>query len=134
MRTVCLAALGLGLALPAAAAVVDAQPGGFEVREQAQIAAAPAQVYAAIGRIGQWWLSERTYSGDAKNLSLDLKPGGCFCEVLKNGDAVRHMGVIMVQPDKTVRLEARLGPWRRRAEPAISASPSAPRTPGPVSC
>jgi uncharacterized protein YndB with AHSA1/START domain len=110
MRTAFLAALGLGLASPAAAAVVDAQPGGFEVREQAQIAAPPARVYAAIGRIGQWWLSGHTYSGDAKNLSLDLKPGGCFCEVLKDDGGVRHMGVILVQPDKTVRLEGALGP------------------------
>jgi uncharacterized protein YndB with AHSA1/START domain len=110
MRTALLAAFGLGLASPAAAAVVDAQPGGFEVREQVQIAAPPAEVYAAIGRIGQWWLSEHTYSGDAKNLSLDLKPGGCFCEGLKDGGGVRHMGVILVQPDKTVRLEGALGP------------------------
>ncbi len=110
MRTGVSIALWAVLASPAAAAVVDAQPGGFEVREEALIAAPPAQVYAAIGQIGQWWSSEHTYSGDAKNLSVDLKADGCFCERLKDGGAVRHMDVILVQPGKTVRLEGALGP------------------------
>jgi uncharacterized protein YndB with AHSA1/START domain len=110
MRTAALVAVGLGLASPAATAVVDSQPNGFEVREEAQIAAPPAQVYAALGQIGQWWSSDHTYSGDARALSLDLKAGGCFCETLKNGGSIRHMGVILVQPGATVRLEGALGP------------------------
>jgi uncharacterized protein YndB with AHSA1/START domain len=110
MRTAILIAMGLGVASPAAAAVVASQPGGFEVREQAQVAATPAQVYAAIGQIGQWWNSEHTYSGDATNLSLELRAGGCFCEQLKDGGSAKHMGVILVQPNKTVRLEGALGP------------------------
>jgi hypothetical protein len=60
MRKAILIAMGLGLASPTAAAVVASQPGGFEVREQAQVAAPPAQVYAAIGQIGKWWNSEHT--------------------------------------------------------------------------
>ena len=110
MRKAILIAIGLGLASPTAAAVVASQPGGFEVREQAQVAGTPAQVYAAIGQIGQWWNSEHTYSGDAKNLSLELRVGGCFCEQLKDGGSAKHMGVILVQPNKTVRLEGALGP------------------------
>ena len=110
MRTAIFTAMAIGLASPAAAAVIDSQPGGFEVREEVQVAATPAQVYAAVGRIGQWWNSEHTYSGDAANMSLELKAGGCFCEQLKDGGSARHMGVILVQPDKTVRLEGALGP------------------------
>ena len=110
MRTAVLITVGLGLASPAAATVVEAQPGGFEVREEAQIAAPPAQVYAAIGQVGRWWSSEHTYSGSAANLSLDLSAGGCFCEKLKDGGVVRHLGVILVQPDTAVRLEGALGP------------------------
>jgi uncharacterized protein YndB with AHSA1/START domain len=103
-------ALGLGLASPAGAAVVDAQRNGFEVREEAEVAAPPARVYAALGQIGQWWLGEHSYSGDARNLSLDLKAGGCFCERLKDGGSARHLGVILVQPNALVRLEGALGP------------------------
>jgi uncharacterized protein YndB with AHSA1/START domain len=110
MRTAIFWAMALGLASPAAAAVIDSQPGGFEVREEVQVAAPPAEVYAAIGRIGQWWSSDHTYSGDARNMSLELKAGGCFCEQLKDGGGAKHMGVILVQPDRLVRLEGALGP------------------------
>jgi uncharacterized protein YndB with AHSA1/START domain len=110
MRRAIFTAMALGLASPVAAAVVDSQPGGFEVREQVQVAATPAQVYAAIGQVGQWWSSDHTYSGDAKNLSLELKAGGCFCEQLKDGGGAKHMGVILVQPNRLVRLEGALGP------------------------
>jgi uncharacterized protein YndB with AHSA1/START domain len=110
MRLTVLIAVGLGLASPAAAAVVDAQPNGFEVREEAQVAAPPAQVYAALGQIGQWWLGQHSYSGDAKNLSLELKAGGCFCEQLPDGGSVRHMGVILARPNTLLRLEGALGP------------------------
>jgi uncharacterized protein YndB with AHSA1/START domain len=110
MRTAMALALGLGLASPAAAAVVDSQPGGFEVREQVQIAAPPDKVYAAIGQVGQWWNGEHSYSRDARNLTLELRAGGCFCEQLKDGGSVKHMGVILVQPNRLVRLEGALGP------------------------
>jgi hypothetical protein len=110
MRTAIFWAMALGVASPAAAAVIDSQPGGFEVREQAQVAATPAEVYAAIGRIGQWWSSDHSYSGDARNMNLELKAGGCFCEQLKDGGGAKHMGVILVQPDRLVRLEGALGP------------------------
>lgn len=109
MRGILLAVLA-STASPAAAAVVDVQPSGFEVREEAVIAAPPERVYAAVGQVGQWWSSEHTYSGDARNLSLDLKVGGCFCERLANGGAVGHMVVDMVEPGRLLRLAGALGP------------------------
>jgi uncharacterized protein YndB with AHSA1/START domain len=110
MRALVLGMVGVSLAGPAAAAVVDAQPSGFEVRETAQIAAPPERVYAAIGEVGRWWMSQHTYSGDAKNLTLDLHVGGCFCERLPDGGATGHMVVDMVQPNRLVRLAGALGP------------------------
>ena len=110
MRTLVAGLIGLALAAPAAAAVVDAQPSGFEVHETAQIAAPPERVYAALGQVGQWWTSEHTYSKDAKNLSLDLHVGGCWCERLPDGGAVGHMIVDMVQPNHLVRFAGALGP------------------------
>ena len=85
----------------------------LEVCEEVQIAAPPERVYAALGQIGQWWSSQHTYSGDAKNLSLELKVGGCFCERLPDGGAVGHMVVDMVEPDRLVRLAGALGPLAR---------------------
>ena len=54
-----------------------------------------------------WWSSEHTWSGDAKNLSIDSS--GCFCERLKHG-AVRHMTVIYADEDNALRMEGALGP------------------------
>ncbi len=110
MRALVLGFVGASLAVPAAAAVVDAQPSGFEVHEAVQIAAPPEQVYAAIGEVGRWWMSQHTFSGDAKNLALDLHVGGCFCERLPNGGATGHLVVDMVQPNRLVRLAGALGP------------------------
>src|SRR5579871_670313 len=109
MRTALLAAAMLAVAGPAAAAIVDSQAGGFEVREEAVIAAPPAKVYAALGEIGQWWSSRHSYSHDAHNMTLALEPGGCFCERWSGG-AVAHMVVSMVEPDSFVRLDGALGP------------------------
>ena len=100
----------LSLATVARAAVVDSQPGGFEVKETVDIGARAAKVWDALGEIGAWWKSEHTYSGDAKNLSLDLKLGGCFCERLPGGGGVQHMQVVYVRPSQIVRLAGGLGP------------------------
>jgi uncharacterized protein YndB with AHSA1/START domain len=110
MRAVLLAIVAFGLATPATAAVVDSQPNGFAVREEAQIAAPPDKVYAAIGRIGDWWSSDHTWSRDAKNLSLELRAGGCQCERLKDGGTAHHMTVLMAQPGVSLLLEGALGP------------------------
>jgi hypothetical protein len=57
----------------------------------------------ALGDVGRWWNAEHSYSGDAANLSLDVAPGGCFCERWKDGSA-EHGRVIMAFKDKTLRL------------------------------
>ena len=93
----------------ARAEVVDAQPAGFTVRETAEIAAPPARVWKALGDVGAWWDLEHTYSHDPHNLSLDLKPGGCWCEALPGGGVV-HMTVVFVRPGAMARMVGGLGP------------------------
>jgi uncharacterized protein YndB with AHSA1/START domain len=92
------------------AEVVDSQPNGFEVRQSADIAAPPAKVWEALGKIGAWWNSKHTFSGDAKNLAVDLQVGKCFCEALPDGGGVVHLAVIYVSPMKAVRFTGALGP------------------------
>lgn len=101
------------LALAAAGApraeVVDAQPGGFELRQTLQVAAAPEKVWAALVDVGGWWASSHTYSGSARNLTLDPKPGGCWCEAVPGG-GVEHLRVVYAQPGQLLRLAGALGP------------------------
>lgn len=112
---------GLGLMVPlvlvllgagrAPAAVVDSTRAGFLVRSEAVVHAAPDSVYRALtGRIGAWWDPEHTFSGEARNLSLDAKPGGCFCETLPQGGGVRHLTVVFASPGRRLRLTGALGP------------------------
>ena len=70
----------LALSTAAHAEVIDAQPNGFEVKRTVQIAAAPDKVYAALIQPGRWWNSSHSWSGDAANLTLEPKVGGCWCE------------------------------------------------------
>lgn len=65
---------------------------------------------APVQQVDSWWSSDHTFSGDARNLSLDARPGGCFCEKLKDGGGLEHMRVIYVAPGETLRLSGALGP------------------------
>jgi uncharacterized protein YndB with AHSA1/START domain len=86
-------------------------PNGFLVKFEVSVNAPAAKVYdALVGQIGSWWDPEHTYSGDAKNLSIDARPGGCFCEKLPNGGGIEHARVIYVAPREVLRLSGALGP------------------------
>ncbi|HEU0208976.1 MAG TPA: SRPBCC domain-containing protein [Candidatus Udaeobacter sp.] len=86
-------------------------PNGFLVKLEASVNAPKARVYdALIEQIGSWWNPEHTYSHDAKNLTIDPRPGGCFCEKLPNGGGVEHLRVIYVAPREVLRLSGGLGP------------------------
>jgi uncharacterized protein YndB with AHSA1/START domain len=94
----------------ARAEVVDSQANGFMVREIQSIAAPPAKVWDAMGRIGAWWNPQHTYDNDSSRLSLTLKPGGAFSEALGTDGGVMHMTVIYARPPKMLRMEGALGP------------------------
>ena len=105
------AVMAASIAPPALAEVTDRSPEGFELVETATIAAAPAKVWAALVEPARWWDSGHTYSGDAKNLSIDLVTG-CFCERLPNG-YVRHMTVVYADGGSTLRMSGGLGPLQQ---------------------
>ena len=98
------------IATPASAAVLSAGDHGFEVQQSVNLVVPQPEAYNAFGRIGQWWNSEHTYSGDASRMSLQLRAGGCFCEPLDNGGGVEHMRVTYVRPGERIVLTGSLGP------------------------
>lgn len=97
-------------ALPAAAEVLDASPGHFEVRHCAEVAATPAAVYVAMAQLPRWWNPQHTWSGDARTLSLDLTAGGCWCERWGDGASAQHACVLQVLPSRLIQMQASLGP------------------------
>jgi hypothetical protein len=106
-----------------AAEVLSVGPDGFEVRETVHVSAAPDKAYAALLQPARWWASDHTFSGNAANLTLDARAGGCWCESLPNGGSAEHMRVVFVAPGSTVRLRGALGPFQSMgAEGAMTLS------------
>ncbi len=92
------------------AEVVESTTSGFLVRNVVVVHASPDSAYRAlVGRVGDWWSPAHTFSGNAHNLAIDARPGGCFCEQLPNG-GVRHLEVVYADPGRVLRLVGGLGP------------------------
>jgi hypothetical protein len=93
------------------AEIVSAAPAGFSLRHVAEMPniAAPV-IWAALSDVSKWWDPEHTYSGDARNLTLEPVVRGCFCERLSLYAGIEHMSVVYAQPAKTLRLSGALGP------------------------
>lgn len=105
-------ALASILATPALLAeVVDSSPNGFTVRQEILIAAERTQVYdTAVNRVGQWWSSEHTFSGEAGNLYIEPRLQGCFCEKIAEEGGVVHLLITFISPNHMLRLTGGLGP------------------------
>ena len=101
------------LGLPSARAEVAASaPSSFVLQAEGSTTATPDAAWAALGRIGAWWSSAHTYSGDSARLSLQRRAGGCFCERWE-GQSVEHARVVLVMEQngvRTLRLQGALGP------------------------
>lgn len=110
---VTIAAVLLCAPVTAAPAVVEVAPAGFAVRHEVSVEATPDQAYRAFVDVARWWNADHTFSGSADNLSIDARPGGCFCEQLPNGGGVEHLRVVHVAPGQLIRLSGALGPLQR---------------------
>src|SRR5215472_13933549 len=104
----------LATATAAHAEIKTAAPDTFFLSYTKRFDAAPATVYAALGKIDKWWDNEHTYSGNAANYTMELRAGSCFCEGWSGG-TVEHGRVIMAIPGQIVRVQTALGPLQGRA-------------------
>lgn len=119
-----LASLAAGLgAVPAQAKVAEVSDRGFVVRHVVQVSASVEETWALIVKPSVWWDSQHTWSGDAANLSVDVRAGGCFCEILPNASSpkaaprgsVEHMRVVYVERPRALRMTGVLGPLQADA-------------------
>lgn len=115
---------GALLALPAHAEVVESTSGGFVTRDAAVVKASPKETWLALIAPRNWWNSDHTWSGDAVNLTLAPKAGGCFCERIPEvadperitlEGSVEHMRVIQAYPERALRMQGALGPLQSEA-------------------
>ncbi len=118
MRLLAIAAFAASIVIsPAAGAeVAAASPSSFTIEAEAEIAAAPGKVWRDLTRIDRWWNAAHTYSGDASNLRLDARAGGCWCERWAGGQSAEHMRVVLVMESegvRTLRVAGGLGPLQQ---------------------
>ena len=105
----------------ARADVVSAAPGSLLLRTTVEVSAAPDTVYDALtARVGEWWSNAQTVSGNSRNLSLDARAGGCFCEKLSGGGTVQHMQVVWAEPGTLLRLSGAPGLLQENAVSATT--------------
>lgn len=114
IRMVVLAGCCAAFAVPSFSAlgeVLENGPSGFALERTVHIAATPDHVYSALIQPSKWWNSAHTFSGNAANLSLEVKAGGCLCENWSGG-SVQHLIVVYAMPGKMLRLRGALGPFQ----------------------
>lgn len=118
------AILGLGLALAMGAhalraEVVETTADRFVTRATASVKVPPLATWLALTKPGEWWNSQHSWSGDAKNMTLTPQGGGCFCERIPVGDSgnasamegsARHAEVLQAFPMKVLRMSGGFGP------------------------
>ena len=99
----------LALSLNVHADVISSDEHGFEIYIEKTVLVDHKTAYEQFLRVGEWWNADHTWFGDAGNLSIEAKAGGCFCET--SGDRqVLHMTVSFVDPGNEVRMVGGLGP------------------------
>lgn len=110
---------------PASAEIKQAAPDAMILVHEVELRAAPSAAYAAIGKVGEWWSGDHTYSGEARNLTLELRAGACFCERWPGG-SVEHGRVVLALDGQMVRFEGALGPLQDMAVSAVMTFQLAP--------
>ena len=102
--------------LPLKAEIVESGEHGFTVSHAITTTAEPFVVYRTMtSHIDQWWSADHSWSGDAGNLYMDVKLGGCFCERLPDGGRVEHLRIISFSPGNELRFDGALGPLQTMA-------------------
>ena len=100
----------LSFASSAPGKVASQSANGFVVTHETYVAVEPKAAYDAFVKIGAWWNDAHSFSGAAKNISIEPKAGGCWCETLADGGSVRHMTVVHAQPGALLVFSGGLGP------------------------
>ena len=132
MKRLLLAAALSTMAVPVSAEVRDRSENGFTLSYERALTASDAAILEAIGRPAAWWSDAHTYSGSAANISLDLRPGGCWCEALPGG-GVKHAEAVLVWPERRmIRFDAPFGPLQSIGADAVLTMTWAEAADGPA--
>ncbi|MFZ6708077.1 hypothetical protein [Undibacterium sp. TC9W] len=102
----------LCLTSPALAEVINISSNGFQIRHEVLLNIPSEEAYELLVNVSGWWNPSHTYTLNPKNLNIDARPGGCFCEKYPHGGGVQHMSVVHAAPGKALRMTGALGPMQ----------------------
>jgi hypothetical protein len=90
--------------------VKDATASGFTIENTAHVPADTMTAWKAlVDDVGRWWPRDHTWWGNASELTIEPRGGGCFCE--RNGEQqALHLFVTFADPGKLLRMTGGLGP------------------------
>ena len=108
-------AMAVSLGSPAGAAVKETHENSFTIEAMVTATRPPALVYRDLVRVALWWDPAHTWSGSARNLRIEARAGGCFCERLPGGGSVEHARIVFAQPGKQLRMVGAFGPLQEMA-------------------
>ena len=110
LRSVALLTGLIAMPMSAGADVTAISEHGFSLSHEVTTSLDSAAAYELLATPSAWWDMDHSYTGEAANLSLDARAGGCFCETLDDGGSVEHLRVVYAQPGVSLRLSGGLGP------------------------
>lgn len=92
------------------AKVISQGASGFQTAHEVEVPLEPKAAYDAFVQIGSWWSSSHSFTGDAKNISIEPEAGGCWCEQQDGVSSVRHMTVVHAASGRMLVFSGGLGP------------------------
>jgi hypothetical protein len=102
------------------ASVVSSTTSGFVIKHSVVVKKSPDAAFESFAsKVQDWWDPAHTYTGKSENVSIDLKPNGCFCERLGPQGFVVHMTLTYSDPGKLLRMTGALGPVQQFAATGV---------------
>lgn len=89
--------------------VVASAPDALVIQVKADVALSREAAWKRLLNIGSWWSDAHTYSGKARNITVEAKAGGCWCETWAGGQ-VEHGRVVLLMDGQMARFDTALGP------------------------
>ena len=94
---------------PANAEIVSSSPDHYTLRHEAKSPQSTEVIWQRLIHPESWWSSDHTFSGDARNLSLQDFAGGYWREDWDQNGVV-HGKVLTILDGEMLRLDAPFGP------------------------
>ena len=113
------------------AEIVSSSNDHFKLEMQAKSTLSSKEVWDRLIAPSEWWHADHTYSGDAKNLTLNLTAGGLWREDWASG-SVAHGRVLLAEPPRLLRLDAPFGPLQELAVESVWTITIAPDEAGSI--